>query len=255
MNKKQTQWYSLVILLIKRDLKVRYRSSFLGYLWSMLNPLLTMAVLTVVFSYAMRVQMEHYAIYILSGLLCWNMFAQSAQLGVNAIVDNASLLKKVSVPHWVFPTATIGSAAVHSFFALVPYFVIALAVGFEFHWGFLQLPFVVLLFFIFIEGIVLTLSTLNVFFRDVGHVLDPILQLVFYGSPVLYPLSVLPEKFQMIIQLNPITHFLEGFRSSLYSSPPLNLETWGILIALAFISFLIGSVSFTRSKDAFLYYI
>ena len=85
----------LIELLVRRDLKVRYRGSFLGYLWSMLNPLLMMSVMTVVFSHAMRVDLDHYPIYILSGLLAWNMLAQSINLGVRSFVDNAALLKKV----------------------------------------------------------------------------------------------------------------------------------------------------------------
>lgn len=214
-----------------------------------------MAVLTMVFSYAMRVKMENYAIYILSGLLCWNMFAQSANLGVNSIVNNSSLLRKVSVPSWVFPTAVIGSAVTHSCFAFVPYVFIAIATGFHFQWGMLQLPFVLMIFFLFIEGVVLTLSALNVFFRDVAHVLEPVLQLVFYCSPVLYTLDVLPEKYQIIIKLNPITHFLHGFRSSLYSESVLDLKEWGIMVLLALISLALGTGIFRKTRDRFLYYI
>jgi len=251
----KTQWLTLVWLLIKRDLTIRYRGSVLGYLWSMLNPLLTMAVMTMVFSYAMRVQMEHYPIYILSGLLCWNMFAQSTNQGVNAIVSNASLLKKVNVPSWVFPTAVIGSAMVHSCFAFVPYGIIALVTGFKFRLGLIQLPFVLIFFFIFIEGIVLTLSALNVFFRDVAHVLEPVLQLGFYGSPVLYSIESLPERFRFVVNLNPITHFLDGFRSALYMSPLLTPVDWAQMLLIASISIAVGAAIFGKSRHRFLYYI
>jgi ABC-type polysaccharide/polyol phosphate export permease len=250
-----SHWINLVLLLIKRDLKVRYRGSFLGYVWSMLNPLFMMAILSFVFSHAMRVKMEFYPIYILSGILVWNFFAQSANNGVRAFIDNASLLKKVRIPSWVFPTAIIGSASVHMAFALVPYLVIAQVIGFQFSWGMVQLPAILLLFFIFTEGVVLVISSLNVFFRDLGHVLEPLLQLVFYGTPIIYPISVIPENFRFIIELNPMTHFMEGFRSSLYISPFLGWSDWLLLAGVAGGALGMGLFIYHKSRDRFLYYI
>ena len=245
----------LIELLVRRDLKVRYRGSFLGYLWSMLNPLLMMSVMTVVFSHAMRVDLDHYPIYILSGLLAWNMLAQSTNLGVRSFVDNAALLKKVRIPSWIFSAATIGSAFVHACFAFVPYIVIALVTGFKFSLGLLQLPLVMILFYFFAQGIVLTLATLNVFFRDVGHVVEPILQIVFYASPVLYPVSAMPEKYRPLLEFNPVTHYLRGFRSALYSFPPLTLAEWGIMMAISACSLLMGAWVYSRGRDRFLYYL
>ena len=251
----RSQWMTLVELLIRRDLKVRYRGSFLGYLWSMLNPLLMMTVMTVVFSQAMRVDLPHYPIYILSGLLAWNMLAQSTNLGVRSFVDNAALLKKVSIPSWIFSSATIGSAFVHACFAFVPYVVIALVTGFSFSLGLLQLPLVMILFYFFVQGIVLTLATLNVFFRDVGHVVEPILQIVFYASPVLYPVSALPDKYRAFLAFNPVTHYLAGFRSCLYDFPPLSLIEWGTMVGLSLASIALGSFVYHRGRDRFLYYL
>jgi len=245
----------LVKLLVRRDLKVRYRGSFLGYIWSMLNPLLMMTVMTVVFSHAMRVDLPNYPVYILSGLLAWNMFAQSINLGVRSFVDNAALLKKVRIPSWIFSSATIGSAFVHACFAFVPYVVIALVTGFKFSFGVIQLPLVMLLFYVFVQGAVLTIATLNVFFRDVGHVVEPILQIVFYASPVLYPISALPEEYRALLAFNPISHYLAGFRSSLYSFPPLSLTEWGIMAAISAASMLLGSWVYSRGRDRFLYYL
>jgi len=245
----------LVKLLIRRDLKVRYRGSFLGYLWSMLNPLLMMTVMTVVFSHAMRVDLPNYPIYILSGLLAWNMFSQSINLGVRSFVDNAALLKKVRIPSWIFSSATIGSAFVHACFAFVPYIVIALATGFSFSVGLLQLPLVMLLFYLFVQGVVLMIATLNVFFRDVGHVVEPILQIVFYASPVLYPVSALPEKYRVLLDFNPVSHYLRGFRSALYSFPILTVADWSAMAAISAFSLFLGSWVYNRGRDRFLYYL
>ena len=248
-------WLELVELLIRRDLKIRYRSSVLGYLWSMLNPLLMMLILTAVFSHAMKVTSEHFSVYLISGILCWNIFSQSVNLGTNSFVVNASLLKKVRVPSWVFPTATIGSACVHGAFAFLPYVGIALATGFKFSWTLLQLPFVFVLFFIFLEGVVLTTSTLNVFFRDVGHVMEPVLQILFYASPVLYMPDVLPEQYRTFLYFNPMFYFLNGFRSSLYSTGPLGLQDWMTLAAIAALSITVGSLTYERLRRRFLYHV
>jgi len=247
--------YDLVSLLIRRDLKIRYRDSALGYLWSMMNPLLMMTVLTIVFSQAMRIEVPHYPVYVLSGLLCWTLFASSSLNGVHAIVGNASLLKKVKVPSWVFPTATIGSACVHMGLALIPFLVIAFATGLGLHVQLVQLPLVVAVYFLFIEGVVLIIGTLNVFFRDVGHVMEPVLQLVFYSSPILYPAAVVPEKFQLLIKLNPIYHYAAGFRAALYSGEWLGLTQWAAMLGFAAAALALGFYTYSRLEDRFLYHI
>lgn len=248
-------WLTLIQLLIKRELKIRYRSSFFGYLWSMLNPLLTMLVLTAVFSYAMRVQLPNYPIYLLSGILCWNVFNQSVMNGVGGIVGNAPLLKKVRVPSWVFPTATIGSAYVHMILALAPFAIISIAMGVYPNWSTLQFPLVLILFFIFIEGVVLLLSSLNVFFRDIGHVLEPILQLGFYASPILYPLEVVPPHFQIFIKMNPMYYFLEGFRFSIYDPQTIPVLTWALMTVVSVVSIGLGVIVYKKCEHRFLYHI
>ncbi len=249
------QWASLVSLLVKRELKIRYRDSVLGYLWSMMNPLLMMTILSVVFSHAMRVDMHHYPLYILSGLLCWNLFQHSAGNGVNGILHNASLLKKVKVPSWVFPTATIASASLHTLLALIPFFIIALVLQLPMGWQVVQLPLVFVIYFLFIEGVVLALSSLNVFFRDVGHVIDPVLQITFYATPILYPSSLVPEQYRTFLQLNPIVHFAGAFRSSLYDFTVITAGEWGIMLLCCAVSLTVGLVIYKRSEDRFLYYI
>jgi ABC-2 type transport system permease protein len=255
MHQSFLNWVQLITLLIKRDLKVRYKSSVLGYIWSMLNPLLFMSVLTFVFTHAMRVQMDYYPLYILSGLLCWNIFAQSANLGALSLIDNASLLKKVSVPSWVFPTAVLGSAALHSCLAFLPFVLIALFMGFKFSICLVQLPLVLIIYFLFIEGVILVLGSLNVFFRDIAHVLEPVLQLIFYMSPILYPLSIIPEHYKFILLLNPMYYFLHAFRAGIYTHTWLSIIDWLTILGLSIISISAGLFVFHKSKNRILYYI
>jgi ABC-type polysaccharide/polyol phosphate export permease len=239
--------------MVKRDLKVRYRGSLLGYAWSMLNPLLSMTVLAAIFSHVVRIDTASYPLYVLSGLIAWNMFAQSVGAGVNSIINNSFILRKVAVPSWVFPTASISSAALNSVLALVPYLIISLIMRHPLTMTFIQLPIILMLYILFIHGIVMVLSSLNVLFRDIGHVVEPVLQIVFYGSPVLYAPSVIPEKIRNLLVLNPISHFIEAVRAALYNGQWLTLQQLLLLTMLAVVSPLLGRLVYQKTRNNFIY--
>lgn len=253
MNSLRLNWLSLVGLMVKRDLKVRYRGSLLGYAWSMLNPLLSMAVLATIFSHVVKIDTANYPLYVLSGIIAWNMFAQSVGTGVNAIINNSFILRKVAVPSWVFPTASISSAALNSVLALIPYTIITLVLGHKLTVALVQLPLVLALYILFIHGLVMIISSLNVLFRDVGHVVEPVLQIVFYGSPILYAPSIIPEKVQNLLLLNPVAHFIEAVRAALYTGQWLTVEQLVTLGALAVVSPLIGRFVYLKTRDSFIY--
>ena len=179
-------WLELVVLLVRKEIKIRYKGSLLGYLWSMLNPLLMMTKLSLVFSQVMRDNIPYYPLYVLSGVICWNMFSQSLSSGIHSITLHGFLLRKVSVPAWVFPTSYVFTSCLNMVLALFPFAVISFFKGYYLSWTALQLPLVIFLFVVFIEGVVISLSSLNVVFRDIAHVCEPLLQLFFYMSPVVY---------------------------------------------------------------------
>ena len=240
---------------MKKEIKIRYRGSVLGYLWSMLNPLLMMSVLTVVFSHIMRNNINNYPLYILSGVICWNMFSHSIHSGIQSIISHGYLLRKVSVPSWVFPTAYVSTACLNMTLALLPYLIIAFITGHRIQATIIQLPFIIILFALFIEGLVIALSSLNVLFRDISHVTEPVLQLVFYASPVIYSLELVPNKFHWLIQANPLFYFLEGFRSCLHIAPFLSLGHWTILSCLSLSSLLLGTTIYQKLEKQFIYHI
>lgn len=253
MNRRRLNWFHLIVLMVRRDLKVRYRGSLLGYAWSMLNPLLSMTVLAAIFSHVVRIDTASYPLYVLSGLIAWNMFAQSVGAGVNSIVNNSFILRKVAVPSWVFPTASISSATLNSVLALVPYIIISIVLRHPLTFALVQLPLIFLLYVMFIHGVVMILSSLNVLFRDVGHVVEPVLQIIFYGSPVLYAPSVIPEKIRGLLVLNPISHFIEALRAAVYTGQWLSTQQVLILMALAVVSPLVGRVVYQKTRDNFIY--
>ncbi len=246
-------WLDLVILLVQRDLRVRYRGSFLGYLWSMVNPLLYMTVLSIVFSKVARFDMPHYPMFILSGILVWNFFAQSMGTSVHSIVNNGALLRKVRVPNSIFPAASVCSMLVNFLLALVPFFLIGAATGVHYSPWVLTLPLLLIPYMAFVFGLSLFVSTLNVSFRDVGHVMEPMLQIAFYATPVFYPEAQVPATYQRLLQLNPMTHFLREFRAILFFGQPPSASTLLVLVGFAVIALALGVFTYGKKRDRFVY--
>ncbi len=254
LRQRQIQiWRELITLLVQRDLRVRYRGSFFGYLWSMMNPLLYMLILSFVFSHVMKFQVENFSLFILSGILVWNLFQQSLGVGVTSIIANGSLLKKVKVPAALFPAANIASVFVNFCLSLIPFVILSIALTGKVGLSLVLLPFFIIPFLVFIFGIVLALSALNVLFRDIGHVMDPMLQVLFYATPIVYPETIFPEKYRAFLVLNPMTHFLKAFRQILYEQTWPPVSSFIIICALAIVSLSFGIFVFRRIRNRFIY--
>jgi ABC-2 type transport system permease protein len=252
---KYTKWKDLVLLLVQRDLRVRYRGSILGYLWSMMNPLLTMIILTFVFSQLMRFKVENFAMFILSGILTWNVFHQGLSIGVNSILANCGLLRKVNVPAAIFPLASVASVLVNFLLALVPFSIVAAVTGLKITLWILMLPIYLVPLLVFTYGCGLTLASLNVKYRDVSHLLDPVLTMVFYATPIIYPVSVLPEKYSNILMVNPMSHFVELMRSALYTGTAPNVTSLYIVYGLAIAVLVMGLFTYRTNRDKFIYHL
>lgn len=229
----------IISLMVKKDLKIRYRNSFLGYLWSMLNPLLMMTVLGVVFTKFMSFELPYPYLFFLSGILPWNFFSQSLSSGIHSIVNNTALLKKVAIPTYIFPVVTVMAVFVNMIFAMVPYTAVALFSGMNIV-SFLMFPIMAIIFFFFVTGCTLILSTINVFFRDIGHMLESILQIVFYATPIVYPITRIPESLVKYFALNPLAIYINAIRSSLYIYEIPTLEQWALIGIWALVVFVLG---------------
>ncbi len=209
------QWLELIKLLVMRDLRVRYRNSFLGYMWSMLNPLLYMLILTLVFSRIVRVQTQNYALFILIGIMTWNFLHQSVIIGMNSIVGSGHLLKKVNIPPLLFPTSSVCGVLINFLLSFVPFVVISLLMNHPLTGTMLLVvPFLVI-YFGFVWGMTCIIATINVRYRDVGHAMESLMQMLFYATPVVYSVDVLPEKYRMILQFNPVSSYIAVVRKLL----------------------------------------
>ena len=253
----RVKYLDLVAILVKRELKVKYRGSVLGYLWSMLNPLLFMVIISVVFSFLMR-GIENYNLYVLSGILFWNMVTVSLNLGTSAIVRNSSLLQKVKVPTWIFPVVPAGLGLTNFALSIVPYAVIYLISGRAMPDQLWLAPVLFVLTMAFIAGLSLGLSVLNVFFRDVSHVLEPLLTLTFYATPVIYDrhASAIPEAVRGLLLLNPFTHFIEAFRAVMFGGAyHVDLQEFALLLAMSVGSMVGGLLLYKNLRKKIIFYL
>lgn len=222
------------------NLRTRYRKSFLGFLWSLLSPLLSMVVLAVVFSFAFKQDIKTFAVYVFTGLIPWLYISASIIGGCQTMIYAEGFLKKVYIPKLLFPLTLVTTETVNFVFSIISLYILAVAVGTKLSWTFALLPLVILITFIFNLGWVLILSIVTVYFRDLTHIVTVVFQALFYLVPIVYPVGILPEKFQWLFYYNPFYYFIVLFRKVIYGTPALTWSDWLIPAGLALVLFLVG---------------
>ena len=232
--------------LVRRELRIRYRRSLLGFSWTMLQPLATMIVLHVVFSSIFRFKVDNYPVYVLAGLLFWNFFSQSIVMSMNSLRTNAGLIQKLPVPKAVFPVAAIFSGLINLAFALAPLLVILVVTGHPLKPALLFLPVAVAIAALFTLGAGLLLAPLSVFFMDVVELVGLLLQLVMFLTPIMYPMAILPERWHWIVRFNPVRSILEVFRDPIYYGKIPPWSHLSVALALAVGLFALGAWSVSR---------
>lgn len=242
----------LLFQLVRRDILTRYKRSFFGVAWTMLNPLGTMIVLSVVFSHLFHTT-PAYPAYILSGLLAWNFFSQSTVGAMNSLIWGGGLLKRIYIPRASFGLSAVGTGLVNLVLSLVPLFLVMAIIGVPIKATIVFLPISIFLLACFALGIGLALSTLAVYFPDVAEMYQIILTAWMYLTPIIYPETVIPDKYQLILHLNPMYYLLKLWRLPLYDGRwPTWVEFWPAAVA-AIGMLLIGWFVFTSKSDEFAY--
>lgn len=249
------RYRDLVFTLVARDLKVRYRRSALGFLWTMLQPLLYMLVLHLVFSSIFRYEVDNYPVYALAGLLFWNFFQQTIVSSMNSLRGNAQLLRKVAVPAEVFPLATVLSGVVNLLLATVPLFLIMVVTGHSFTPALLFLPVSMVIAALFTLGAGLLLSPMAVFFGDVVELVGVLLQLLFFLTPVMYPLSIIPERLAWAVRFNPMRSVLEVFRDPIFYGKVPPVGHLAVALGVSLVALLVGLAVFRRSRYRIAFYV
>ena len=249
------RYHELIWALALKELRVRYKRSVLGFFWALLNPLFTMLILTAVFSKVMRAAIDHYSIFLISALLPWTFFSQSAAYSVESIVANGELLKKVRVAKSVFPIAAVVSNVINFLLSLIPLLLLVLALRFPLHWTWIYLPVPLLGLFLFTLGFGFFVSAANVFFRDVSHILQIVLSAWFYLSPIIYSVDFFPPHWKFVFKLNPIVYVLNGFRLSIYYGQLPSPQSMAASLICGVVAVVVGYTFFRRAQDAFVFYV
>jgi ABC-type polysaccharide/polyol phosphate export permease len=249
------RYKELVYYLVATNLKVRYRNSWMGFLWTLLNPLLFMLVLWAVFSKMGGSHERSFSMFLLSGLIIWNFFQQAVEAGLDSILGQRSLLQKIYVPKLVFPLSIVTANLVNLVFFLISYLVIApftkAGIPPTIIW---VLPSIVMCYVLTL-GLALIAATANVFYRDFYHLLPAILRILFYMTPIVYSADFLGEGAANWLRFNPVYYPVITARAVMYYGTIPSLQTWMAGFAVAFGTLAVGFALFLRCENKFLYYV
>jgi len=249
------QYGFLLSQLIKRDFKTKYRRSFLGLLWSLLNPLLLTIVQYMVFSALFRFEIFNYAVYLLCGIVIFNYLTEASTQSMASIVQNSSLINKVSIPKYIYPLSRVLSTGVNFLLSLAALYIVVLASGLEITAAHFCLVFILICLLLFVLGVSLILATLLVFFRDTQFLYSVLLTLWAYMTPIFYPESILPDYMQVTLEFNPMYHFIRFFRTIvLYNEVP-NPFYWLHCIVISLVVLFVGIHVFNRNQNKFIQYL
>ena len=252
---KFIKYKALLGRLVQRDLKVKYRRSVLGYLWSLLNPLLMMLVMTLVFSYMFRYSIPHYPIFLITGQVLFNFFNESTTMAMDSIINNSALIKKVYIPKYIFPLSRVLSSFVTFLFSLAAVVIVMIFTKTPFTPAILLFPIPLLYVLVFSIGFGMILSVCAVYFRDTRYLYSVLIMAWMYLTPIFYPLDALPAVLQPFEKFNPLYSFIECFRDIiLYGQVPTCLNTF-ISISWCCLVLILGIVIFKRKQADFILYI
>lgn len=239
-----------------RDVKLKYRRSILGYLWSVLDPLFTMVVLAVVFSRMFNRQITNFPVYLFTGQLIFNYFRASSSHALNSINNNGAIIKKAYVPKYIFTLSKVLSTLIDLLFNMIALFIIMIFTGCRFTVYNLLFPIALAQLFIFCLGFGMFLAQANVFFKDVQYIYNAVMMAWMYLTPIFYPIESLPDSVRFAItRFNPIYFYVKQFRDILYAG---TLPQWEYVLAgscVAVLMLLVGVYSFLKKQDKFILYI
>jgi ABC-type polysaccharide/polyol phosphate export permease len=241
----------LLFELVHRDLTVRYKRSVLGFLWTMLHPLLLMLIFVVVFASLFRGRAPHYETYFLSAYVAWNFFAQTVVNAMASVAWNGPLMKRVRVPQSIFTLSIVVSGLVNLGLSLVVLFSIMLIVGAPLHATLTFVPVSLFLVGVFTFGVALALTAVSIFFGDVREMVQAGMPALMYLTPIIYPIGIVPERFRWLLKLNPLTYIVQLVRDPIYYGtlpPPPALI---LAAAMSFGSLAVGWMIFRHMAPRF----
>ena len=251
IKKQFKSWINITLMLAWVKIKVRYKNSILGVFWSLITPLIFLGIFIFIFSQAFS-EIENYPLFALSGLIFWNFFSTTTSQIADSVIGGAGILKSIPIPPIIFPVSALIAALLNLLFSLVPFTVIMLLFGQYPNWNLLALVPAIFLYACFALGVSLLLAALNVYMRDVLMFWSSIIPGLLYCTPIAYPIGLIPEEWQWLMNFNPLFHYITAIRKILYYSNSPNTHEWLSILAIAVISLSMGVFVFQKLQRNFI---
>lgn len=236
---------------VKKDIRGKYKASFLGVLWSFVNPLLSVLVYAIVFPYIMRVQTENYLVFLICAIIPYNWFTTVVSQSSGIFVYSSNIIKKVYFPREILPISVVTSGLINFLISCLIILLFVLISGIGISWHLIFLPLIMLVQYIFSLAIVLVLSAINVYIRDIEYIVGFILQMLFYVTPVLYTTDMFSGWITWIFKLNPMAHVINAYRDIFYVHAIPQVNNLLILLVLSIVLLVIGYKIFKKLEKGF----
>ena len=245
------QYRELLKTNVQKEIRGKYKGSFLGVLWSFLNPLLMVLVYALVFPYIMRVKQDNYLVFLITGVIPWNFFTTCVTSGCNCVWINGGIIKKVYFPREILPISVVASGLINFLISCIIILIFVIGSGIMPTFNLLWLPVIAIIQALLTLGVLFILSAINVYVRDIEYLVGFILQLIFYATPILYNATMFPEKYRWILYLNPMTHIIDAYRSIFYYGLMPELKSLLFIGILSLCVFIVGYQIFRKLEKGF----
>ena len=236
---------------IKKEIRGKYKHSFLGVLWSFLNPLLQILVYAIIFPIILKNDIDNYVIFLCVGLIPWTFFTTIVTQSTGVIIANANIVKKVYFPREILPISVVTSAAVNFVISTIIILAFVLIYGMGITWHIVFYPIILLIQYLFSIGVSFLVSSLTVYLRDLEHLIGVAIMMLFYATPIVYSMQTLPENYKAIMALNPMAHIIEGYRSIFYYQTTPDFKWLGIILIVSIVLCVIGYMVFKKLEKRF----
>ncbi|MBP1157472.1 MULTISPECIES: ABC transporter permease [unclassified Paenibacillus] len=249
--KEIKNYREMLVSIVRRDLRSRYKGSFLGFLWTFVNPLLQLIVYSIVFPYILKINQENYPMFLFVALLPWIYFTSSLQGATTSIVSGANLVKKIYFPRMILPLAVVGTNLMNYIYGLIIVFSALLFMGIELTMNVLWLPVVLLIHSIFILGLALIFSALYVKFRDLEHIVGVVTFVWFYLTPIVFPITIFPDNIAETLGYNPMVPIINSFRDILLDGKQPDWSSLSYSLIVGLLVTVIGLIVFRKCQKTF----
>ena len=236
---------------VKKDIRGKYKGSFLGVLWSFINPLLSVLVYAIVFPYIMRIKVENYLIYLITGIIPWTFFTSSINMGLISVLSNADIIKKVYFPRIILPISTVTSCLVNFLISCLIIVLFCLGSGLGISFQILWLPLIAIIQYVMLLGFTFILSAIEMYMRDIEHIVNFILSMAFYVTPILYTPDIFPENLAWVLKVNPMAYLVNAYRSIFFYQKMPDLMGIGVVSIFSIFLFMIGYLIFEKLQKGF----